>query len=129
MPVVPRVEGPSVALQAAPNAYQSAAGATPDAFGGGRAQLAGQAAQALGQRIGPGGGTGRQRQWGGEPLRHRSRRLQVVRQGLGQVLTHLADQECSDLRPTGQRRIGLGDDAGQVGGRADGQTASARIAA
>lgn len=49
MPVVPRVEGPSVALQAAPNAYQSAAGATPDAFGGGRAQLAGQAAQALGQ--------------------------------------------------------------------------------
>lgn len=48
MPVVPRVEGPSVALQAAPNAYQSAAGATPDAFGGGTAQLAGQAAQALG---------------------------------------------------------------------------------
>ena len=48
MPVVPRVEGPSVALQAAPNAYQSAAGATPDAFGGGRAQLAGQAALAAG---------------------------------------------------------------------------------
>jgi hypothetical protein len=49
MPVVPRVEGPSVALQAAPNAYRNTAGATPDAFGGGTAQLASQATQALGQ--------------------------------------------------------------------------------